>query len=351
MNVMIGLQTARKKVHLFFSSLVAILLIVALFPHGVSAAQIVDRSLTIGSVEVSANTTHEFLFSFFNVQTVGSLLLQYCDSPLDQLACVAPAGLDVSGVTLQSQSGETGFSIFSATSNEVLLSRLPSATATSPNTYNFSDAINPSQIGTFYVRIYSYAATDGTGSFNNFGALANSTVTGVSISSIVPPILNFCVAQIIPTDCSSAAQHLVELGTLSASSPTAGTSQMIVGTNAEFGAVITVSGSTMTSGTSVIPALTVPTASAPGNSQFGINLRANTNPTVGQNKTGPGVMNPASGYNTPNLFKYQTGDVVASTPAVTDIVKFTVSYLVNVSPAQLPGVYNTTLTYICTATF
>jgi hypothetical protein len=174
---------------------------------------------------------------------------------------------------------------------------------------------------------------------------------GVGLSAEVPPYLKFCVGLSIGDDCTTAEGNLIDFGDMSRTVASSGTSQMLAATNAEIGLAIAVYGTTMTSGNNVIPALASPTVSAPGNAQFGINLRANSSPPVGQNPSGGGISNPAARYNSPNLFAFGSGDMVATSPNATDTRKFTVSYIANISPAQAPGVYTATLTYICTATF
>jgi hypothetical protein len=126
---------------------------------------------------------------------------------------------------------------------------------------------------------------------------------------------------------------------------------MMAATNADFGLAIAMYGTTMTSGNNIIPALAVPTPSAPGNAQFGLNLRKNSDPSVGENPSGGGIANPTGLYNIVNKYAFNSGDVVATSPAATDTRKFTASYVVNVTPGQQPGVYTATLTYICTASF
>jgi len=323
-----------------------------LLPGTVAANQLAMRSLRLGATAAGATTVHEFTFTYLSTTSVGSVSFEYCTSPLTQIVCDAPSGLDVSGVALQQQTGETGFSILSSTANTIILTRAPTASAAIPSSYTFGNAVNPGGApGTFYVRINTYSSVDATTGQTDFGAVVNSTTQGVSISTEVPPILNFCVGQAIPSDCSSAEGNVVDLGVLRSSSAATGTSQLLAGTNAEFGLAITANGTTMTSGNNVIPSLNAPTPSAPGNAQFGINLRANSSPPVGQNPVGPGVANPTGQYNIPNRFVFHPGDVVATTPSTTDTRKFTVSYLANVTPAQPPGVYTATLTYICTASF
>ena len=337
----------------------AVLRIVALgvclalsLPFPAYAAQLTQRSLQLGTTAAGAATTHTFTFTYTSTTTVGSVVIEYCDSPLEQIACSAPPGLDASAATLTSQSGETGFSILSQNANQIVLTRAPIPASNIASTYQFSNVVNPTgSPGTFYARIATYATIDGTGAETDFGAAVNSTTQGVSISTEVPPILDFCVGQSIPTDCSSANGDVVDLGVLRSNVAATGTSQFVTGTNAQFGLAVTANGTTLTSGNNTIGALNAPTASAPGNAQFGLNLRANTNPPVGSNPQGSGTANPTSQYNIVNRFVFHPGDVVAATSGTTDIRKFTVSYVANIPPSQPSGVYTATLTYICTASF
>ena len=317
------------------------------------AARPTVRSLRLGNVTPGATTTHTFSFTYPTSTSIGSIVFQYCDSPLIQLPCNAPAGLDVSGVTLDQQSGETGYSIDgSSTTSKIVLTRTPAIAANIASSYLFSGAVNPTGApAAFYVRIFTHASTDASDAPVDFGAVVNTTMGGIYISTEVPPILNFCVGQQIPSDCASADGTLVDLGTLRPTAASIGSSQMIASTNAEFGLAILVQGGTMSSGNITIPALVAPTENAPGNAQFGINLRANTDPAVGEDPTGVGLTVPMADYSMPNRYVYRSGDVVATTPSATDVRKFTVSYIVNVPPMQNPGIYTTTLTYICTATF
>jgi hypothetical protein len=296
----------------------------------VSALQLQNRSLRIGSPNASVATTHGFAFDYPTTGTVGSVSFEYCTSPLPTQPCVGPAGLDASGAVLQSQNGETGFSIVSATSNVIIIGRTPSASSLVSANYTFSGVINPSFIGTFYARISTRVSNNGTGPKTNEGAVVSSTAQGIGISTEVPPIL---------------------LGELKKNTTATGTSQMMGGTNADFGYVISANGTTMTSGNNIIGAMGSSAPSQAGTAQFGINLRANTAPAVGANPNGSGIAAPTSAYNTPNQFKFVGGDVVASSPDVTDYVKLTVSYIVNIPSGQPPGFYSTTITYVCAATF
>jgi hypothetical protein len=123
-----------------------------------------------------------------------------------------------------------------------------------------------------------------------------------------------------------------------------------VGTNAGFGYAVSVNGNTMTSGNNFIPGVGTLSTSQIGQSQFGINLRANSTPSVGADPSG-GSGIPTANYNSPNRFTFNSGEVIASSTFVSDNEKYTVSYIVNINTAQPIGIYNTTLTYLCTATF
>lgn len=319
----------------------------------VSAAQLGSRSLRIENPAAGVLTRHTFTFSYATNSTpVGSVVIEYCTSPLIEIACTAPAGLNASAATLAGQNGETGFSIVTAESGRLVLSRTASNPSVAPSTYVFDAVTNPTGApDTFYARISTYQTMDGSGSLIDFGAVVSSTTQGVQISTEVPPILKFCVGIALADDCTTADESIVDLGDLGVGRASSGSSQMIAATNAEFGLAIAVYGTTLTSGNNVIPALSSPTVSAPGNAQFGINLRQNTNPTVGQEPLGAGISQPSTDYNQVNRYMFASGSVVATSPVATDSRKFTTSYVANISPGQAPGVYTATLTYICTATF
>ncbi len=316
----------------------------------VSAVYLPQRSLDIRSSTASVTTQHTVSFTFPGSASVGSIKFEYCDSPLEVLSCVAPPGVDAAAAVLTAQSGETGFSVLSQTSNEVVLTRVPAATGSQLNSYTLNGVKNPSNIGSFYLRISSYASINATGPSIDFGGTVGAITQGISINTEVPPILEFCAAVSITSTCASASGNFVNLGTFSSNSTATGTTQFLVGTNANFGYVVTLNGNTLTSGNDVIAALSTSGSSQKGQSQFGMNLRANSNPPVGSDPAG-GSGSPTANYGTPNIFRFNNGEIVASNSTVSDIQIYTASYIVNIGGGQAPGVYNTTLTYVATATF
>jgi hypothetical protein len=319
-------------------------------PGDVSADDLAVRSLAINSSVASANTSHTISFSFPNANNVGSIKLEWCTSPLEIIVCTSPAGINAASATLASQSGETGFSILSQTGNEIIITRAPAVTGLQANSYRFNNVTNPSNIGQFYMKVSSYSSVDATGSSIDFGGLAGAITQSINITTEVPPILNFCVGVSIPSTCSTASGSLLDLGTFSTSATLYGTSQFVVGTNAAFGYVVNSNGNTLTSGNNIIPALTTQTASNTGVSQFGINLRNNSNPNVGSDPTGSGG-SPSANYNTVNQFRFSNGATIASHNDVANNRKYTESYIVNIDDDQPVGIYNTTITYQVTATF
>ena len=319
------------------------------------ALQLTNRSVQVSTAQPSATATHVFGFNYQSAGTLGSMVFEYCDnSPVFAYACNAPAGINVTGASLDSQSGNTGFSVDVAdsTANKLVINRTPAASAITPSTYTFSNITNPSAAGqTIFVRITSYASADGSGSYIDYGSVAFATVSAISIGAAVPPYLQACVALSVASDCSSASGTSLNLGNLAPLQASAGTSQLAVGSNSITGYITYVLGTTMTSGNNAISALSVQTPSFPGNGQFGINLRANSNPSVGIEPSGSGTGGPTASYNTPNLFRYVTGDAIASSSLPTNFNRMTISYLVNISNSQPAGIYSSTFDYLSIAQF
>ncbi len=336
---------------------VAILTLVALFgllflQADSKAYQMTNRSVVIGSSNVSVNTYHNFKFDYPTVNNVGSLEFEYCvNSPLVGSPCVPPTGLSVSAATLASQSGEMGFAMDAATTaNKIVVSRLPGTTSIGSASYSFTNITNPSSEQTVFVRVSSFSGVGALGPRVDDGTVAFSTAKQVTVSGFVPPYLTFCVGVTVANDCSSANGDFVGFGELSKTGPKSLTSQYAGATNDPTGYSTSVYGITMSSGTNAIPALNSPAVSIPGVSQFGMNLRTNSAPNIGRDPAGAGTSVALADYNQPNMFTFKNQTISKSTTS-TDFNVFTVSYLVNVSSSQPAGIYNTTLTYIATASF
>ena len=154
----------------------------------------------------------------------------------------------------------------------------------------------------------------------------------------------------------SLGANSLALGTLSSTAVTTGSHTFNVATNAAGGMATTVSGVTLTSTGGTIDACATNCTNAGttgiGTEQFGINLVANTSPTVGAAATGtPPIGSAATNYNTANSFRFVSGETIASSAGAINDTTFTVSYIANISGPTEAGSYNATLTYVATATF
>lgn len=318
-------------------------------------ATIPQRSITISDSTPGANATYLLSFTVPSSQVLGSIQLQFCsNSPLFNDPCAAPNGFDIAGATLTGQTGAVGFVIYPSgtTANTVVLSRVPTPAAAGAVTYTFSGIVNPSTSGEYYARLQTFSSADASGSSTDSGGLALSLNDQVQVTTEVPPYLQFCTGVTITDyDCDTITGSYLNFGNLTSAATASATSVMVSATNALSGFGISVYGTTMTSGNNIINAIVPQDVSRPGVSQFGLNLVANATPNTGQNPSGPGGAAPAAAYSVPDFYRFNSGDLIASTSSADDYRKLTASYIVNIPIGQPIGVYVTTLTYICLANF
>jgi hypothetical protein len=135
------------------------------------------------------------------------------------------------------------------------------------------------------------------------------------------------------------------LGVLSTSATSTKTTTIKVRNYLSSGYIMQVTGDPPKYDGHTLASLSTPTASSPGTEQFGINLAANTSPTVGANPqqvpdstTSFGVV--ADNYKTPNLFMFASGDVIATSPKQSGETDYTISMIVNVSSGTPAGHYS-----------
>ena len=112
-----------------------------------------------------------------------------------------------------------------------------------------------------------------------------------------------------------------------------------------------------TGGAYTLAPLTGGGTSSPGTEQFGINLVANTSPAtfganpvqVPDNTFSFGVV--ATGYDTPNNYRYNKGDIIAKSLKSTSVTIYTISYLYNISSTTPAGEYQFNHDLVATATY
>lgn len=332
--------------------IMGVLLIFGVKPS--SAAYLSGRNITVQTPVPGAITTYTINFSLASSGTLGSIKFEFCDnSPLHAVTCNAASGMDSASATLSGQTGETGFILDPLSAgNVVILSRAPALVSNSSLQYVLSNMTNPSLINsTIYMRISTYASNDASGPLIDEGAATFSTSGQLGAAAFVPPHLFFCVGVTVAGDCSSVSGNYANFGDFSISQVRSVTTQAAAGTNDPDGYTIFIFGNTLTSGNNIIPAISSQTPSLPGLSQFGINLVANSNPNMGQPPSGAGSGSVSAGYNTANLFKFSSGDAIASAPSSTDYNVYTVTYIGNISSSQPIGVYSTSINFTAVATF
>jgi hypothetical protein len=321
-----------------------------------SAALLQTRSVKISDpTALAKDVNYTFGFSTNASGALGSIKIQICYNYMYQTTdtCTAPGGFDASATTLVSQTGIGDFTLDPTSTANILILARPAATPVSslPLTLEFDHIVNPDYIGSIYAHITTYSSTDASGIQMDYGDVVTTTSDDITITTEVPPYLQFCTGiTIAGFNCGTAEGGLISFGELSLSTTRAATSQMLASTNAPYGYSITLAGSTLTAGNNAIPAMTG-TLSKTGVSQFGLNARFNTIPNIGVDPVGDGLTNPSTEYNTPNQYRFNSGDIIASSDHTDDYRKITVSYIVNRGKEQPPGKYVATISYICLANF
>lgn len=349
----------RQIVHRLVGGLLCILLVVAVWAgthwlQPVYGAELGDRSLRLGDSSASAESTYQVSFEVVTPGALGSIVLEFCSNdPIPGQPCTAPPGFDAASATLASQAGASGFTIGgSSTSHRIVLTRAPVVTGTDTLQFVFEDITNPSTPGSYFVRLQTYASSDATGPDTDYGGLVFSITNPIAITATVPPYLLFCTGLTIGNfNCANAEGDTIDFGNLSSVRALSGSSQLLVATNAANGYNVTAFGTTLTSGNNIINPLTNGDVSRPATSQFGLNLRANGTPAIGNDPAGPGVGQPTVGYAQANRFRFASGETIISSPDPDNVRLYTVSYMVNVSATQPAGVYASTITYIALANF
>jgi hypothetical protein len=356
-----------------------------------NAAQITSRSLQLeanssaltnkkptgsapsvtGHADDTGKANHHFKFTVTTTSGIRSIGFQYCTTATG--TCTAPTDLTASGGSLGTTVGLAG----SPTYNSAVSAPYVSFTAdpsASTIEVTLNAVYNPSVTNqTFFTRITTYTSSNATTGSTDSGVVAASTSNAIVLTGTMPEYIQFCTGATVTANCGSVTAGSVTFNQeFSPSDTSTATSQMAASTNAASGYIITVTGTTLTSGSNSIPQVggtATAIAGARGTSKFGLNLVANTttasNPAIGaaispaSNGTNLRA-NPSANFDTADSYALNLNSATAiaksdqsspGTPAPTDSQVYTVSYFVNVSGSQAPGTYVATLNFVCTATF
>lgn len=189
------------------------------------------------------------------------------------------------------------------------------------------------------------------GSGADTGTLSVDIITDdtVDISATVDPSITFTISDVIigfGTLSSTAARWAT--GDTSGSGTDASAHNLTVATNATSGYALTYNGATLTSGGNTITAASITNDAdgTQGSEQFAIGVDVDQGSTV------------ASGYDhnaTPGNrdwnFVPSTTTTIVSRTSATNTETINAYYLANIAGVTESGTYNTSVTYIATATF
>jgi len=309
---------------------------------GAMAAGLINRDDTVSTSQAGVVATHTIAFTTATRASIGSIGFLFCTSAVG--ACVTPAGLITTAATLVAENGVSGYALNAAVNGDPFLENngAPNLFAGTSVGFTLNGITNPSAINTsFYIRISTYTGTDGATGLVDTGNVAVSTTQPVQLTGTTPEILVFCVGITMGNDCTTVAGSTIDFGDFSPTLTRTGSSVMQAQTNAGGGYVITVNGTTLASGVNTIPGLATQTASTLGDSQFGLHLT----------ETGAGTGVVDSDYSLNGFYRFDDGDIVASSNSPTNANTFTSDYIVNIDGLQAAGLYTATMTYICTASF
>ncbi len=117
------------------------------------------------------------------------------------------------------------------------------------------------------------------------------------------------------------------------------------------GYIVQLTGSPPSQGRHALTALSTPSTSHQGAEQFGVNVVDNTSPNIGANPvqvpdSGFSFGTAATDYDTPDLFKYADGDIVAQSLSSSGQTEYTLSMIINVSAATPGGRYTGTFSAV-----
>lgn len=218
------------------------------------------------------------------------------------------------------------------------------AHATDPKSNNYT--INESSI-----------ATGGLYDATSTSYQAMSSTTDLAVGTTSSGNFQVTAGTKTPRDPSlsfSVNSSVAVFGQFSTATTSTGTSTFSVSNYTTYGYVVQVYGPTLTTGNHSLLNMSVTGPPQVGVEQFGINLVANTAPiSFGANPDNGqfGFGSVASGYNTPNNYRYVNGETIARATKDSGVTNYTISYIVNVAPLTAGGTYTANQTLVVTGTY
>lgn len=189
-------------------------------------------------------------------------------------------------------------------------------------------------------------------------AIGNTASTNYQIEAGSKTTANPALTVIINNGAAS-------FGLFSATGTATATSTFSVVDYTSYGYSVFIDGNAPSNNGNIITPMAATAAPTPGSNQFGINLVANTSPTAfgalpvqkPDSSFGSGTVDSTTcskitaGYNTPNQFKYVSGDSIAASCKSSGETDYTISYIVDISSMMPGGQYTGNQSIICVATY
>lgn len=338
--------------------------------------QITSRSIQMSSsTSAATGTTYLVGFTETGSSVIKSVDIDFCSTdPIYGDSCTAPTGFSAASATLSAQTGTSGWTLTPGAAHIVISGTTTNSTAAI--TFTLANITNPSgSPGTFYARIYTYAAQSNDyssvtspGTVFDFGGIALSTAQAITITAKVQEQLSFCV---YTSSCGTGSTVTLgnSQGVLSTTLPSVDkTTKYDIQTNAGSGAIVDVKGPLLTSGSNTIASINTAGASTytAGTSEFGLcnfesagstitpfgnytggGAACNTSTTQGQGSGNAGTATYSYGT---NAISGTYGDEISSDSAGATATG-TIVMLAGVSTSQTAGIYTTTMQFIATGTF
>jgi hypothetical protein len=362
--------TKRTMRHLIYVATAFMLIVATTIPmlvgNKASAAIVDSRSIQLSSSAVSATgVIYKVSWTVPSTNTVKGIVVDFCsNSPIVGDACTAPTGFSVTGFGVANASPNiAAWATTGSDANTVVLSNSTglSFTGSSTATFEITGVTNTSTLGTFYGRILTYAsdtvaqayAPATPGAYVDYGGIAMSTASELSITAKVQETLTFCVYTSASCGGGGTAVPLGDAnGVLSNTSISYQNAnpKFNLASNATHGVTVRVKGATLTSGANTITAqgaTCTADSTTPSVEQFG--MRATT--------TSPITVDPVYACSAGNhaLDTAATvstyGDVLASTTGALDTTTVPMEFSAKSATATEAGIYTSTFTFIATGSY
>jgi hypothetical protein len=154
----------------------------------------------------------------------------------------------------------------------------------------------------------------------------------------------------------SITSGALNFGSLSSGATTTATATFNVLNYTSYGYNVSLLGGSLSNGSHTLAPMSTTGPSEVGTEQFGINLKANTNPTVGAEpvqvpSSSFSFGSPTANYGTANNFRFVPGETIAAAAKSSGQTDYTVSYIVNAANTTPGGRYTGNQTILCTGTY